>query len=60
MAAAGITAGVTPALAAPHPTPPGVTLLPLDPPLHRTLYVRHKNGHELTETLAELLAACSY
>jgi DNA-binding transcriptional LysR family regulator len=60
MAAAGITAGVVPALAAPRLTPPGVTLLPLDPPLHRTLYVRHHNRHQHIETLAELLATCSH
>jgi DNA-binding transcriptional LysR family regulator len=59
MAAAGITAGVAPALAAPRSTPPGVTLLPLDPPLHRTLYIRHHARHEHSETLAGLIANCS-
>ncbi|HEY7433419.1 MAG TPA: LysR family transcriptional regulator [Streptosporangiaceae bacterium] len=58
MAAAGITAGVTPALAAPRPAPPGVTLLPLDPPLRRTLYIRHHVGDIHAQALAEHLAAC--
>ncbi|WP_158891597.1 LysR family transcriptional regulator [Amycolatopsis anabasis] len=57
MAAAGITAGVVPALAAPRPAPAGVTLLPLDPPLRRTLYVRHRTGDRHAATFADLLAA---
>lgn len=55
MAAAGITAGVTPALAAPDPVPAGVRLLPLDPPLHRTLYIRHPPGHRDAAALAACL-----
>lgn len=56
MAAAGITAGVTPALAVPCPAPPGVALLPLNPPLHRTLYIRYHDRHTHAKSLAELLA----
>ncbi|WP_165436457.1 hypothetical protein [Amycolatopsis suaedae] len=37
MVSAGITAGVVPALAVPRPAPPDVALLPLDPPVHRTV-----------------------
>jgi LysR family hydrogen peroxide-inducible transcriptional activator len=60
MAAAGITAGVVPALAAPQPEPPGVTLLPLDPPLHRTLYIRHHADHDHATKLAALLTTPAY
>ncbi|TCP53986.1 DNA-binding transcriptional LysR family regulator [Tamaricihabitans halophyticus] len=50
MAKAGITAGVVPALAVPRQPPPGVALRPLDPVLHRQLYVRYPaNQREATE-----------
>ncbi|WP_236051369.1 LysR family transcriptional regulator substrate-binding protein [Nonomuraea cypriaca] len=57
MADAGITAGVVPAIAAPRPAPPGVVLLPLDPPLHRTVYIRYRSGDDRAALLAEHLAA---
>ncbi|MEV0057505.1 LysR family transcriptional regulator substrate-binding protein [Saccharopolyspora shandongensis] len=57
MVAAGITAGIVPALAVPSPVPPEVALLPLDPPLHRPVYIRHaRNQH--AETFARILVAC--
>jgi DNA-binding transcriptional LysR family regulator len=56
MVAAGITAGVIPALAAPEPIPRGVALLPLQPPLHRTLYIHHQPGNQHAEALTALLA----
>ncbi|TKG72006.1 LysR family transcriptional regulator [Prauserella endophytica] len=56
MAAAGITAGVVPSASVGTP-PRGAVLLPLDPPLRRTLYVRHAPGHRLAARLTELLAA---
>ncbi|MEV0613269.1 LysR family transcriptional regulator [Nonomuraea sp. NPDC050404] len=55
MAEAEITAGVVPSIAAPRPTPPNVVLLPLDPPLHRTIYVRHHPGNPQAALLAKLL-----
>lgn len=55
MVAAGITAGVVPSMSVPA-VPSGVTLLPLDPPLHRTLYVQHAAADELAGQLAKLLA----
>ncbi|MEU6720479.1 LysR family transcriptional regulator [Nonomuraea sp. NPDC046802] len=57
MAEAEITAGVVPAIAAPRPAPPGVVLLPLDPPLHRTVYLRHRPGDRQAALLARRLTA---
>ncbi|MEU9608433.1 LysR family transcriptional regulator [Streptomyces sp. NPDC048057] len=59
MATAGITSGVVPALAVPLPSPPGVALLPLDPPVQRTLYIRHAAGHHEAALLARMLSAAS-
>jgi hypothetical protein len=56
MVAAGITAGVVPALAAPRPVPSRVVLLPLDPPLRRTLFVHYEPTHQLSAALAAALA----
>lgn len=57
MAAAGITAGVVPALAAPRNSPAGVALLPLEPRLHRTLYIRYPPAHDHAAKLAAALSA---
>lgn len=56
MAAAGITVGVLPALALPDPLPAGVVVLPLDPPLGRTVHV-HVRSVPGAADLAELLCA---
>ncbi|GAB3399525.1 LysR family transcriptional regulator [Flindersiella endophytica] len=55
MVAAGITAGVVPALAAPRPAPSRIVLLPLDPPLRRTLFVHYEVGHQPSAALAAAL-----
>lgn len=55
MVRAGITAGILPALSV-AATPAGVALLPLDPPLHRTLHVHHAPADELAGRLAAFLA----
>ncbi|GAA2774974.1 LysR family transcriptional regulator [Saccharopolyspora taberi] len=55
MAAAGITAGVVPALAAPRPVPSGVALVALDPPLHRRVYVRCRDGDSDAVAFAQVL-----
>ena len=59
MVSAGITAGVVPALAAPLPTPRGVVLLPLHPPLHRTLYIHPQPHNQHVKTLTALLTRTS-
>jgi DNA-binding transcriptional LysR family regulator len=59
MVSAGITAGVVPALAAPRPTPRGVVLLPLHPPLHRTLYIHPQPHNQHAKTLTALLTRTS-
>ncbi|GAA1993633.1 LysR substrate-binding domain-containing protein [Amycolatopsis minnesotensis] len=56
MVAAGITAGVVPALAVPRPEPDGVVLRPLDPPLHRTPHVHADRRNPCARKLAALLA----
>jgi len=55
MAAADITLGVLPALAAPSLPPPKVVLRPLDPPLSRSVYIHYRDTPEATR-LGELLA----
>lgn len=57
MAEAGITAGVVPAIAAPRPASPNVVLLPLDPPLHRTIRIRHDTADPRAALLADQLTA---
>ncbi|WP_328603084.1 LysR family transcriptional regulator substrate-binding protein [Amycolatopsis sp. NBC_00345] len=57
MAEAGITAGVAPAMAVPSPPPPGVRLMPLDPPLHRTVYACHRPDDTHAGAFAQLLTA---
>lgn len=57
MVAAGITAGVVRALAAPRPAPSRIVLLPLDPPLRRTLFVHYEAGHQPSADFAEALTS---
>jgi hypothetical protein len=45
-----------PALATPRPAPSRIVLLPLDPPLRRTLFVQYEAGHEPSAALAAALA----
>ncbi|WP_215547030.1 LysR family transcriptional regulator [Amycolatopsis sp. CA-230715] len=55
MVAAGITAGVVPALAVPRPAPDGVVVRALDPPVHRTLHVHADRRSPSARKLAALL-----
>ncbi|WP_020672130.1 LysR family transcriptional regulator [Amycolatopsis nigrescens] len=56
MVAAGITAGVVPALAAPVPAVSKVVLRPLDPPVHRSLYLYRAPGNRYAKSMVGMLA----
>jgi DNA-binding transcriptional LysR family regulator len=55
MVAAGITAGMVPAMAVPLSIPDGVVLRPLAPRVQRGLYVHHAPGDEVAVKFAAWL-----